>query len=99
MTKATTLNGRPLADGARNLFATRRAPKPLLGLADLAEPPCPGCRAGLNVHQPEPDQPDRLLGTCPGCGLWSLIVVVADDDQVALYPLPDPLAPRASESA
>ncbi|HWE39040.1 MAG TPA: hypothetical protein VG406_21005 [Isosphaeraceae bacterium] len=69
------------------------------GLADLAEAPCPDCRSVLDLHQPEPDRPDRLLGTCPACGLWSLIVVADDDDQATLYPLPDPSPPRSSESA
>lgn len=71
----------------------------ILRLDDLAAAPCPGCRADLNVHQPEPDRPDRLLGTCPSCGLWALVVLDVEHEQAVLYPLPDPVPPCASESA
>jgi hypothetical protein len=99
MTTATTLPSRPMTEGARNLFASRRNPMSILRLADLAAAPCPDCRSDLNIHQPEPDQPDRLLGTCPACGLWSLIVVDEAHDQATLHALADPAPPLASESA
>jgi hypothetical protein len=34
---------------------------------------CPGCRHVLTLHQPDPQFPDRLLGTCDVCRAWSLI--------------------------
>lgn len=33
---------------------------------------CPRCRSPLDLHQPDPDRPDRLLATCGGCGAWYL---------------------------
>ena len=33
---------------------------------------CPSCGADLEVHQPQPDQPNRLLGTCDECGTWAI---------------------------
>lgn len=34
---------------------------------------CPHCRSLLELHQPDSEQPDRLLGTCEGCKAWCLI--------------------------
>jgi hypothetical protein len=34
---------------------------------------CPCCRRPLTLHQPDPDSPDRLVGTCEGCRAWFLI--------------------------
>jgi hypothetical protein len=34
---------------------------------------CTGCRAPLELHQPDPYQSERLVGTCPRCGAWYLI--------------------------
>jgi hypothetical protein len=34
---------------------------------------CPRCREMLDLSQPDPEDPDRLIGTCSGCGSWFLI--------------------------
>jgi hypothetical protein len=47
-------------------------------IEDLAEIACPGCGDTLEIHQPDPRKPDRLLGTCCSCGAWFLIDAAAD---------------------
>jgi hypothetical protein len=39
----------------------------------LAGVSCPCCRENLVLHLPDPDLPDRLLGTCEACKSWFLI--------------------------
>jgi hypothetical protein len=34
---------------------------------------CLACDCELILHQPDPDLPDRLLGTCDECKSWFLI--------------------------
>ncbi|WP_435018222.1 hypothetical protein TA3x_000173 [Tundrisphaera sp. TA3] len=34
---------------------------------------CPACRLRLALHQPDPNWPTRLLGTCAGCRTWVII--------------------------
>lgn len=35
---------------------------------------CPVCESPMEVQQPDPDQPDRLLGICEGCKRWALLI-------------------------
>ncbi len=49
---------------------------------------CPGCRSALNVHQPDADWPDQLLGTCEGCQSWYLIATSAEESKATLIRLP-----------
>ena len=66
--------------GMRTSRLTRAAiPIPVNVLAAESEVLCTGCDASLDIHQPDPESPDRFLGTCPDCGAWFLI-----DDQVHL---------------
>jgi hypothetical protein len=46
---------------------------PLARFEDVARAGCPGCGAPLELHQPDPECPERLLGTCPRCGGWFLL--------------------------
>ncbi len=39
----------------------------------FAELPCPRCQHPLTIHLPDPDLPDRLLGTCSECKSWFLL--------------------------
>jgi hypothetical protein len=52
---------------------------------DIGEVLCDCCQSVLDLHQPDPDRPDRLLGTCPECGSWFLI----DGDAHTMLALPD----------
>lgn len=46
---------------------------------------CAHCQTPLEHHQPDVEQPDRLLGTCSGCGAWYLI----DLQAVVMIELPE----------
>jgi hypothetical protein len=48
---------------------------------------CRDCRVPLNVHQPDEDRPDHLLGTCARCGAWYLIELGAEDGGAYLVDL------------
>jgi hypothetical protein len=48
------------------------APDPLRVGHDLA---CPACQMVMEIHQPDLDQPERLLGTCTTCRAWTLVDV------------------------
>lgn len=51
---------------------------------DIPETRCPGCGTDLDLHQPDPHLPDRLLGTCPECKSWFVIDLAAG----AMAPVP-----------
>jgi uncharacterized protein YbaR (Trm112 family) len=35
--------------------------------------PCPRCRSPLQLHQPDPSAPERLLAVCEDCHAWYLM--------------------------
>ncbi len=49
---------------------------------------CPACDLLMDLHQPDPRDPDLLLGTCPKCGAWHLIETAPDQVGVAIVTLP-----------
>jgi hypothetical protein len=51
----------------------------------LPEPRCPNCQAPLEVHQPDVEHPERLLGTCKVCKAWCLIY--PDEGEVVQIPV------------
>ena len=53
---------------------------------------CPNCQSDLQIHQPDPGLPDRLLAVCEECHHWYL--QTADD---MLIPLVSSEAELASE--
>ena len=55
---------------------------------------CPGCREALDLYQPDPDSPDRLLGTCDGCKAW----YVLDRERGVMALLPVELALRGARA-
>jgi hypothetical protein len=57
------------------------------GLADVK---CTVCKGLMDTHQPDPNQPERILGTCPGCGTWYLIDSYDDGKKLLILQLPDP---------
>ena len=63
----------------------RRIVFPQAGLIPL---PCPKCRVDLNIHQPDPDVPGRLLGTCGECGTWCALTLDSDHSEARLIVLP-----------
>jgi hypothetical protein len=50
---------------------------------------CSRCHSVLDRHQPDETQPDRLLGTCDGCGAWYLLDLVTS----VMIALPDASSP------
>jgi hypothetical protein len=49
---------------------------------------CPRCREILDVTQPDPEAPDRLIGTCTGCGSWFLMEQSPDGSALDMVALP-----------
>ena len=52
---------------------------------DRSEVSCPACCDDLEIHQPDEQQPDRLLGICRSCCAWFLI----DSAAAVVVRLPD----------
>jgi len=46
---------------------------------------CTRCQCPLDCHQPDPERPEQLLGTCLDCGAWHLL----DGEAHLMYALPD----------
>lgn len=67
------------------LGMSRRILNPSLPL----EVECDGCGIPLDIHQPDPNRPDRLLGTCEACGNWVLIVADDESNSALLVRLPE----------
>ena len=57
--------------------------------AKLPRGTCLNCGEPLQFHQPDPELPDRMLGTCDGCHRWLLIVFVPGQPEAVVAPLPD----------
>jgi hypothetical protein len=34
---------------------------------------CLNCKASLEIHQPDAEEPGRFIGTCDQCGRWYLL--------------------------
>jgi len=45
--------------------------------ADSVQVRCLNCQAPLELHLPDRDKSDRLLGTCGACGSWYLLDCLA----------------------
>jgi hypothetical protein len=59
---------------------------------------CRRCNALLQIHQPELETPERLLGTCPECHQWCLIESPAGQGWATIAAVPPGgLAPDSSE--
>lgn len=54
---------------------------------------CLACRRALDIHQPDPARPERMLGTCEACGHWHVIGCREADDSAIVTMLPHELAP------
>ena len=50
---------------------------------------CLSCDSGLNLHQPDPGSPDRLLGICVGCQNWFILDLLPDEDEAVMVLVPE----------
>ena len=57
---------------------------------------CLRCGDPLDLHQPDGEFPDGLLGTCPDCGSWHLVVSPLGDGPILLVLLPTDSEVRAA---
>ena len=49
---------------------------------------CQKCETELEIHQPQENDPQELLGTCTHCGCWHLIQVAPDGTEALLFNIP-----------
>jgi hypothetical protein len=50
---------------------------------------CMCCDGGLNLHQPDPRFPDRLLGVCTNCQRWHILDMIPDKHEAVIVSLPE----------
>jgi hypothetical protein len=55
---------------------------------DLDWVECVDCRGPLELHQPDAQSPDRLLGICTGCGRWYVMLLAVGKPEAVLVSLP-----------
>jgi hypothetical protein len=55
---------------------------------------CLECRGELELHQPDPSVPERMLATCSACKTWYLLDAPSADSPVVMIVLPRPGHPR-----
>ncbi|MEO6809541.1 MAG: hypothetical protein ABI353_10570 [Isosphaeraceae bacterium] len=49
---------------------------------------CLGCQGALEMHQPDLDRPESLLGTCAGCGAWHIVAVSTSGQEIIAVNIP-----------
>jgi hypothetical protein len=68
--------------------------------AEGLEPPkCRDCQVELNLHQPDEDRPEHMLGTCARCGEWYLIEFGKNSREAFLFDLANVRTIRQTLSA
>jgi hypothetical protein len=50
---------------------------------------CFSCDIGLELQQPDPGAPHRLLGICPGCQHWFILDLLPDADEAVMVLVPE----------
>ena len=50
---------------------------------------CLACEIALDLHQPDPESPDRLLGICSGCQHWFILDLVPDEGDGVMVRVPE----------
>jgi hypothetical protein len=55
----------------------------------LSDLKCRACKGFVETHQPNPNQPERILGTCSHCGVWYLIEATDNAGGIMVLELPD----------
>ena len=74
---------------------SRTAPVPLTMLRFSISPEqvddgcCLTCNVYLELHQPDIDSPDRVIGICERCGRWYLIDMEPGTDDAVMVLLPE----------
>jgi hypothetical protein len=58
-------------------------------LEDLGDGGCLACDGSLDLHQPDADSPDRMVGVCMKCARWYLLDSIPGTEEVLLVLLPD----------
>ena len=56
---------------------------------ELAQVRCLSCDTGLDLHQPDAQSPDRLLGICERCRQWYLLDLLLDEEAAVIVLLPE----------
>lgn len=49
---------------------------------------CLGCGAELDVHQPDAELPERMLGTCDACKCWHTVFYEPGADVALVVAMP-----------
>jgi hypothetical protein len=47
------------------------------------------CEGPLDLHQPDPGFPDRMVGVCMRCGRWYLLDSIPGTEEALMVLLPD----------
>ncbi len=50
---------------------------------------CQRCGSPMDLHQPDSNQPEQFLATCPECGLWLRVEAKADEPAAVAMQLPE----------
>lgn len=58
------------------------------GPEGLSPSGCLQCNGPLTIHQPDADDPDRLMGSCDDCGAWYAFAISADGAEAVAVILP-----------
>lgn len=74
---------------AREAVFTLRPVTLPVGPVGLSALPCQNCHEPLDIHQPDPDLPERMLATCPACRDWYLVDYLVNETDVIVLSLPD----------
>lgn len=56
----------------------------------LSAVPCLRCEKLLDIHQPNPEQPERILATCEACKRWYLVDCNPEGTEAVVVTLPPP---------
>ena len=69
-------------------FSLTLARMPAL-IENLYQASCILCDGSLDLHQPDPGLPDRLLGTCAKCQRWYILELAPGDDEAVIVQIPE----------
>ncbi len=67
-----------------------------LPCSEVAHLDCRECGSSLDIHQPDPGRPDRLLATCPECGHWYRVDTKPGGGRAQVIQFPEPIQVRGT---